>query len=35
MIDTGAGTAERTALFSGTAMRVYKLDCLPEALKVP
>jgi predicted TIM-barrel fold metal-dependent hydrolase len=30
----GAGAAEKIALFSGTAMRVYKLDRLPEALKV-
>jgi len=30
----GAGAAEKTALFSGTAMRVYKLGRLPEALKV-
>jgi L-fuconolactonase len=31
---SGASAAERTALFSGTAMRVYHLDGLPEALKV-
>ena len=31
---SGASAAEKTALFSGTAMRVYKLDKLPEALKV-
>jgi predicted TIM-barrel fold metal-dependent hydrolase len=31
---SGAGAAEKTALFSGTAMRVYKLGKLPEALKV-
>ncbi len=31
---SGAGTAEKTALFSGTAMRVYKLGKLPEALSV-
>ncbi len=31
----GASAQEKTALFSGTAMRVYKLDQLPEALKVP
>ncbi|CAN5899276.1 amidohydrolase family protein [soil metagenome] len=30
----GASNAEKTALFSGTAMRVYKLDGLPEALSV-
>ena len=30
----GAGASEKTALFSGTAMRVYGLDRLPEALKV-
>jgi len=29
-----AGDGEKTALFSGTAMRVYRLDRLPEALKV-
>jgi predicted TIM-barrel fold metal-dependent hydrolase len=31
---SGAGAAEKTALFSGTARRVYHLDRLPEALKV-
>ena len=31
---TGAGKDEKTALFSGTAMRVYGLDRLPEALRV-
>jgi predicted TIM-barrel fold metal-dependent hydrolase len=31
---TKAGADEKTALFSGTAMRVYRLDRLPEALKV-
>lgn len=31
---SGAGAAEKTALFSGTAMRVYKLGKLPEALAV-
>jgi predicted TIM-barrel fold metal-dependent hydrolase len=30
----GAGADEKTALFSGTAMRVYRLDRLPEALAV-
>jgi L-fuconolactonase len=30
----GAGAAEKTALFSGTAMRVYHLDKLPDALAV-
>ena len=30
----GASAAEKTALFSGTAMRVYKLGKLPEALAV-
>jgi L-fuconolactonase len=30
----GAGEKEKTALFSGTAMRVYRLDRLPEALAV-
>jgi L-fuconolactonase len=30
---SGASAAEKTALFSGTAMRVYKLGKLPEALK--
>jgi predicted TIM-barrel fold metal-dependent hydrolase len=30
----GASATEKTALFSGTAMRVYKLDRLPEALAV-
>jgi predicted TIM-barrel fold metal-dependent hydrolase len=30
----GASAAEKTALFSGTAMRVYQLDRLPEALAV-
>ena len=31
---SGASAAEKTALFSGTAMRVYKLGKLPEALAV-
>jgi L-fuconolactonase len=31
---SGASAAEKTALFSGTAMRVYRLDRLPEALKI-
>jgi L-fuconolactonase len=31
---SGASAAEKTALFSGTAMRVYHLDKLPEALKI-
>jgi len=31
---SGAGAAEKTALFSGTAMRVYKLGRLPEGLAV-
>jgi predicted TIM-barrel fold metal-dependent hydrolase len=31
---SGAGEAEKTALFSGTAMRIYHLDRLPEALKI-
>jgi len=31
---SGASAAEKTALFSGTATRVYRLDRLPEALKV-
>lgn len=30
----GAGAAEKTALFSGTAMRVYGLDRLPAALSI-
>ena len=30
----GASAEEKTALFSGTAMRVYRLDRLPEALAV-
>lgn len=33
-LSAGAGAAEKTALFSGTAMRIYKLDRLPEALAV-
>ncbi len=33
-LGSGAGAAEKTALFSGTAMRVYKLGNLPEALAV-
>jgi len=31
---SGASATEKTALFSGTAMRVYKLDRLPEGLAV-
>lgn len=31
---SGASAVEKTALFSGTAMRVYHLDRLPEALAV-
>jgi predicted TIM-barrel fold metal-dependent hydrolase len=31
---TGAGADEKTALFSGTAMGVYKLGSLPEGLSV-
>ena len=31
---SGADAAEKTALFSGTASRVYRLDRLPEALSV-
>ena len=31
---SGAGRDEKTALFSGTAMRVYKLDRLPPALAI-
>jgi predicted TIM-barrel fold metal-dependent hydrolase len=31
---SGASAEEKTALFSGTAMRVYHLDRLPEALAV-
>jgi predicted TIM-barrel fold metal-dependent hydrolase len=31
---SGAGAAEKTAVFSGTAMRVYKLGLLPEGLAV-
>jgi len=30
----GASAAEKSALFSGTALRVYRLDRLPEALSV-
>lgn len=30
----GAGVDEKTALFSGTAMRVYKLDRLPASLAI-
>jgi predicted TIM-barrel fold metal-dependent hydrolase len=30
----GASANEKTALFSGTAMDVYRLDCLPQALAV-
>jgi hypothetical protein len=30
----GASAAEKTALFSGAAMRVYKLGKLPEALAI-
>ena len=30
----GAGAAEKTALFSGTAMKTYRLSRLPEALAV-
>jgi predicted TIM-barrel fold metal-dependent hydrolase len=31
---SGASAADKAALFSGTAMRVYRLDRLPEALAV-
>jgi hypothetical protein len=31
---SGASDAEKTALFSGTAMDVYRLDRLPEAMAV-
>ena len=31
---TGASAAEKRALFAGTAMRIYHLDRLPEALSV-
>jgi predicted TIM-barrel fold metal-dependent hydrolase len=31
---SGAGASEKTALFSGTAARVYRLDRLPEALSI-
>ncbi|MFO1159023.1 MAG: amidohydrolase family protein [Reyranellaceae bacterium] len=31
---SGASAAEKTALFSGTAMRTYRLDRLPEALSI-
>ena len=30
----GASAAEKSALFSGTALRVYRLDRLPESLSV-
>jgi predicted TIM-barrel fold metal-dependent hydrolase len=30
----GAGAGEKKALFSGTAMRIYRLDGLPQALSV-
>jgi predicted TIM-barrel fold metal-dependent hydrolase len=33
-VAAGASADEKTALFSGTAMHVYKLDRLPEALAV-
>ena len=33
-VASGASAAEKKALFSGTAMRVYNLGRLPEALAV-
>ena len=33
-LTASAGTAEKTALYSGTAMRTYGLDRLPAALAV-